>query len=330
VNEEIQMKPRFFLELIKDEMEAVEEEIHLQVDSSIEKISTMGRYIIQSGGKRFRPGLLLLTAKIFGKIDRRFIRFASLIELLHTATLVHDDIIDGSDFRRGRKSANSCWGNDISVLMGDFFYIKSIALSMETRNFRVLDILTAITMKMIEGEMIQLEKSRDMAISEDQYFDIIKRKTAYLFSACCQLPAIMQNAAPEQENALKEFGLNIGMAFQLMDDMLDLDSKQKIIGKPVGSDLKEGKLTLPVIYLLERGTPAHREKIKTVLTERRFDNVSREEIYQDLLAYNIIEDTRKIAMSHAQKGAAYLDIFPDSEIKRAMQSIPQFFVNRRF
>jgi octaprenyl-diphosphate synthase len=140
----------------------------------------------------------------------------------------------------------------------------------------------------------------------------------------------MQDATADQEKALEAFGLNIGMAFQLMDDMLDLDSKQKIIGKPVGSDLKEGKLTLPVIYLLERGTPDQAEKIKTVLTERSFDHVSREEIYNDLVAYNIIEDTRKIAMSHARKGVAYLDVFPDSEIKRALESIPQFFVNRRF
>jgi octaprenyl-diphosphate synthase len=330
VDKETQLKPGLFLELIKDEMEAVEKEIHRQVDSSIEKISTMGRYIIQSGGKRFRPGLLLLTTKLLGKVDDRFIRFASLIELLHTATLVHDDIIDGSDFRRGRQSANSCWGDDISVLMGDFLYIKSIALTLEARNFRVLEILTGITMKMIEGEMIQIEMSRDMAMSEEQYFDIIRRKTAYLFSACCLLPAIMQEATPEQENALEQFGLNIGMAFQLMDDMLDLDSKRKIIGKPVGSDLKEGKLTLPVIYLLERGTAEQINKIKTVLTERSFKNVSREEIYNDLVSYNIIEDTRKIAMAHAEKGVSYLGIFPDSEIKRAMESIPQFFVNRRF
>jgi octaprenyl-diphosphate synthase len=258
------------------------------------------------------------------------ITFASLIELLHTASLVHDDIIDGSDFRRGRKSANSCWGNDISVLMGDYFYIKSLALSLEAKNFRIMDILTNVTIKMIEGEMIQIESSRKMDISEDHYFDIIKRKTAYLFSACCVLPAILQGAAPEQEEALEEFGLNVGIAFQLMDDMLDLDSKQKIIGKPVGSDLKEGKLTLPVIYLLERGTPEQAEKIRTVLTERNFDKVSREEIYSDLIEYNIIEDTRAIAMSYAEKAASYLDIFPVSPIKTAMQSIPQLFVNRRF
>lgn len=321
---------KYFLDLIKDEMAEVEKEINLQVNSSIKKISTIGQYIIDSGGKRFRPGLLLLSAKLFGKVNQQLITFASLIELLHTASLVHDDIIDGSDFRRGRKSANSCWGNDISVLMGDYFYIKSLALSLEAGNFRIMNILTNVTIKMIEGEMIQIESSRDMDISEAHYFDIIKRKTAYLFSACCIIPAILQGATPKQEEALEKFGLNVGIAFQLMDDMLDLDSKQKIIGKPVGSDLKEGKLTLPVIYLLERGTPGHAEKIKTVLTERNFNKVSREEIYNDLIEYKIIEATRAIATSYAEKAASYLDIFPDSRVKKAMQSIPQLFVNRSF
>src|SRR5262249_48668243 len=237
-------------DLIRSELEEVEDEFERQARSNIQVIAHIGRYLRQAGGKRVRPALVLLSAKVFGECDYAVIRMATVIELLHTATLVHDDIIDGSELRRGRQAVSTQWGNDTAVLMGDWLYMSAYETALQQRDLEILDTLTEATRKMTEGELIQLTLVGNTRITEEQHLEIVTRKTGYLFSASCRVGAIMRGASAEQRQALADYGLNLGIAFQLVDDLLDFTSNVEKLGKPVLSDLREGKVTLPLIRLL--------------------------------------------------------------------------------
>src|SRR5881275_1170832 len=239
-------------EPIREDLEAVEQEFVRHIQSRVALIPEMGRYIQKSGGKRVRPAVLLMASRLSGYTGDRAVLYASVVEFIHTATLVHDDIIDGADLRRGRLAVHSRWGNDITVLLGDYLYIKSMAMALTQDSLEIIRLLCDVTLRMIEGELYQLTKNGDADISEDEHFEIIRRKTAYLFGGCAQIGGMLGGVNPERENALREYGFNLGIAFQLVDDLLDFTGDTVAVGKPIGSDLREGKVTLPLIHLLRQ------------------------------------------------------------------------------
>src|SRR6185437_11015274 len=268
-------------DLLRDDLAAIEREFAVHSASDVAVITDIAQYLIAGGGKRIRPLLLLLSAKALGCTSHSRIRLGAVVEMLHTATLVHDDIIDEADTRRGRPSSNTTWGNSKCVLAGDWLYMQAFSAALEERNFRVLDLLISLTQQMVEGELLQIEKLGRL-INEEEYFDLIFRKTACLFSVSMQLGAATTHAMPEVESQLGEYGRNLGLAFQIVDDVLDLTASEEVLGKPAASDLREGKATLAVIHALERGTGADREAIRTVLSDRSFGAISRDQILEIL------------------------------------------------
>ena len=241
-------------EPIREDLEQVEREFVRHLESQVALIPTIGYYIQQGGGKRIRPAVLLMAARMSGYTGEHAPLFASVIEFIHTATLVHDDIIDESDLRRGRQAVHSRWGNDVTVLLGDFLYIKSMSMALSRDSLDFIRLLCEVTLRMIEGELYQLTKNGVVDLSEDEHFEIIRRKTAYLFAGSARIGGMLgPGTNTEQEDALWDYGLNIGMAFQLVDDLLDFTGEEDALGKPVGGDLREGKMTLPVIHLLAIG-----------------------------------------------------------------------------
>ena len=314
-------------DLLRDDLASIEQEFARQSDSKVEVITDIARYLISGGGKRIRPLLLLLSAKSLGCTTHSRIRLGAVVEMLHTATLVHDDIIDEADTRRGRPSSNTTWGNSKCVLAGDWLYMQAFSSALEERNFRVLDLLISLTQRMVEGELLQIEKLGRL-INEEEYFDLIFRKTACLFSVSMQLGAATTHATPEIESQLGEYGRNLGLAFQIVDDVLDLTASEEVLGKPAASDLREGKATLAVIHALERGTGADREAIRTVLSERSFGVISREQILEILNRHGSLSDAMDTAYAYAEAARLSITDLPDSDAKRALLWVPGFVTSR--
>ncbi len=309
-------------------MAQVDEEIKRQSNSGVQLIDRIGQYICNSGGKRVRPAILLLGSQMCGYDGPIGPRLGAVIELLHSATLLHDDIIDNASVRRGRASVNAEWGNEITVLMGDWLYMTSFSLALGERHFKVLDVLIEATRKMIEGELIQLTYNGNLDITEEQHLEISIRKTAFLFSACSQLGGILGSAGDEKEELLRLYGLNVGLAFQLVDDVLDFTSDESTLGKPVGSDLKEGKLTLPLIYLMRDGEPRHRNLVRDALRDGSLASSARDEIIQLVRNYHTADRVLEKAHDYARKARACLDDFPSCEAREALMSIPDYIVER--
>ena len=255
-------------EPVREDLLAVEREFAEQVQSQIHIIPEIGNYLQKSGGKRVRPAVLLMAARLSGYSGPRAITNAAVVEFIHTATLVHDDIIDDADVRRGRKSAHAQWGNDVTVLAGDFLYIKSMAMALTQDTLDVVRLLCDVTLRMIEGELYQLTKNGVVDLTENEHFDIIHRKTAYLFGGCAQIGGILGDVGAEKEQALREYGFGLGTMFQLVDDLLDFTGAAEVIGKPVGGDLREGKITLPIIHLLEHGGAEASDLIRNAVRDR--------------------------------------------------------------
>ena len=322
------MTPQEIYQLIAPELLLVEDELRGYTRSEIGTISEISKYLLNAGGKRIRPALLLLTAKMLGDVSPMAIRLATVVEFIHNATLVHDDIIDAADTRRGRPSANSHWGNSMTVLAGDWLYMQSFAVALAEKNFEVLNTLIDITQKMVEGELLQLTLLGKSAITEQQLLDIVERKTAYLFSGCTKLPAIAAGMNHGSAERLAEAGKCLGMAFQLVDDLLDLTSTADVLGKPVASDLKEGKMTLPVFFALSRGNPEDTKKVQQVLDEREFRSVDRAEILRLVQQSDGLNRTRTLATNYATRAIQLLGEFPPSIYRDAMIRIPEFILTR--
>jgi octaprenyl-diphosphate synthase len=314
-------------DLLRDDLLAIEREFGDDTVAGVEAITEIGEYLRGGGGKRIRPALLLFSAKLFDYQGRGAIRLGAVVEIIHTATLVHDDIIDEAQTRRGRPAANTQWGNSKCVLAGDWLYMQAFKIAVRERNFRILDTLIDLTQQMVEGELLQMEKLGKL-ISLDEHFDLIFRKTACLFSVCMRLGAILGGATPEQEEKLAQYGRDLGMAFQIVDDVLDLTASEDVLGKPVASDLREGKVTMAVIHALERCTPAEREAIATVMRERAFDGVTHGEILDILTRYGSLDAARKRATQYATAARNAICTFPDNESKRALLWAPEFVVAR--
>ena len=320
--------PQEIYQLVGPELALVEEELRGYTRSDIAPITEIGEYLLNAGGKRIRPTLLLLTAKMLGPVSPMAIRLGAVIEFIHNATLVHDDIIDAADTRRGLPSANSHWGNSMTVLAGDWLYMQSFAMALSEKNLDVLNTLIGITQKMVEGELLQLTLLGKSQVTQKQLLDIVERKTAYLFSGCTKLPAIAAGMDLVAADRLAEIGKSLGMAFQLIDDLLDLTSTSDVLGKPVGSDLKEGKMTLPVWYALAQGRPEDTVKVQKVLDERDFRSVDRVEILRFVERSDGLDRTRKLAKEYACRAIQLLEEFPPSIYRDAIVGIPEFILNR--
>jgi octaprenyl-diphosphate synthase len=314
-------------DLLRDDLVAIEDEFGRDTVSGVQAITEIGEYLRGGGGKRIRPALLLLAAKLFDYQGGGAVRLGAVVEIIHTATLVHDDIIDEAKTRRGRPAANTQWGNSKCVLAGDWLYMQAFKIAVQERNFRILDALIELTQQMVEGELLQIEKLGKL-ITLDEHFDLIFRKTACLFSVCMRLGAILGGATAEQENTLAQYGHDLGMAFQIVDDVLDLTASEDVLGKPVASDLREGKVTMAVIHAIERCTPQERIKIETILRERAFNNVTHAQILEILERYGSLEAASTRAAHYADSACKSICTFPDSEIKRALLWAPEFVVAR--
>jgi octaprenyl-diphosphate synthase len=318
---------REIFDLLRDDLFAIEREFQRDAISDVGVITEIGEYLREGGGKRIRPALLLLASKLFGYTGKSAVRLGAVVEIIHTATLVHDDIIDEAQTRRGRPAANTRWGNSKCVLAGDWLYMQAFKIALEERNFRVLDLLIGLTQQMVEGELLQMEKL-GKSISEAEHLNLIFRKTACLFSVSMRLGALVGGASEEQEQALGDYGRSLGMAFQIIDDVLDLTASEDVLGKPVASDLREGKATMAVIHALERCTPEERMIVETVLQKRTFDEIEPADVVAILSRYNSIDYAVAAAGRHAAAARHALSGFPDSEIRRALLWIPDFVLER--
>jgi octaprenyl-diphosphate synthase len=319
-------------DLLKDDLAAIELEFAHQAGSPVSVVTDIANYLIAGGGKRIRPLLLLLSAKALDSDSDARIRLGAVVEMLHTATLVHDDIIDEASTRRGRPSSNTTWGNAKCVLAGDWLYMQAFQTALAERNFRILDLLISLTQQMVEGELLQMEKLGHL-INEEEYFDLIYRKTACLFKVSMQLGAVIANPALRDgerpfEDTLGEYGRNLGLAFQIVDDVLDLTANDDVLGKPAASDLREGKATLAVIHALERGTGADREAIRTVLADRSFVRVAHADILEILQRHGSLAYAMDTACAYAEAARQSISDLPETEYKRALLWVPGFVTSR--
>ncbi len=327
--EEAGLSAQRIFSLITSELQHVEKEFERQARSNVQVIAYIGDYLRASGGKRVRPALTILSNYASGGDGSRYnsIRMATVMEFLHTATLVHDDIIDEASTRRNRPTVNVLYGNDTAVLMGDWFYMSAFETSLAERSLPILDILTAVTRKMTEGELLQLTLLGETDVSEEQYLDVLQRKTAYLFSACCEVGAILASASERQQLALRDYGMYLGTAFQLIDDLLDFTATEDNLGKAAGVDLLGGKITLPLIYLLEED-PSARDIVKTIMRDGSYASLPRLELLSMVESTGALEQARAQANFFAAKARDCLDILPDSEYCDALRAIPTYVLER--
>jgi octaprenyl-diphosphate synthase len=315
-------------EPIRADLELVDREFGRQVESQVELIPTIGRYIQSSGGKRVRPAVLLMASRLSGYTGDRAVMFAAAIEFIHTATLVHDDIIDESELRRGRLAVHARWGNDVTVLLGDYLYIKSMALALTHDTLDIVRVLCDVTLKMIEGEIFQLTKNGDAAITEDEHFDIIRRKTAFLFGGSAQIGGMLGGMTKEREQALQQYGFNLGIAFQVVDDLLDFTGDLEALGKPVGADLLEGKMTLPLIHLLQQ--PGHNggDIVREIIASRTATKEQWNTLLALLAEHRSIDYASRRAVEFAERAKKQLSVFPPSSEREALLALPDYVLSR--
>ena len=316
-------------EPIRADLEKVDQEFVRHVQSKVDLIPKIGTYIQTSGGKRVRPAVLLMASRLCGYEGDRAILYAAVVEFIHTATLVHDDIIDDSDLRRGRLAVHSRWGNDITVLLGDYLYIKSMALALTHDTLDIVRLLCDVTLRMIEGELYQLTKNGDAAISEEEHFDIIRRKTAYLFGGCAEIGGMLGKVGPEKEAALREYGFNLGVTFQLVDDLLDFTGDARAVGKPVGGDLREGKVTLPLIHMLQQSPDGDAaEIVREVIASRTVTPEQWSELQRQLKEHASIDYAQRRAVEFAERAKKPLYAFPPSSERDALLALPDYVLSR--
>lgn len=329
-------------DLIRDDLALVEQEIAAQNSAAIEPVNEISSYLREGGGKRLRPALLLLAAGASGYRGPGAIRLGAVVEMIHSATLVHDDVIDGAQTRRGRPSTNARWGNHMSVLAGDWLYMQSFEMALRERNFAILDILINLTQNMVEGELLQLTRLGRIDLTEADATELAYRKTACLFSGCARLGAVLSRQPKHVEEALAEYGRNAGLAFQLVDDLLDFTASPEQLGKPVLSDLKEGKVTLPLIFALQNsaGSPAAegegnghspsecRRLIAKVLEERDFVSVRPEQITRLVQETGAQVRAANLARDYVSRAKACLEVLPDTDYRRALLAVPDFILER--
>jgi octaprenyl-diphosphate synthase len=315
-------------EPIRDDLRAVEREFARHVQSQVDVIPTIGNYVKDSGGKRIRPAVLLMAARMAGYTGDRAVLYASVIEFIHTATLVHDDIIDESELRRGREAAHTRWGNHVTVLFGDFLYLKSMSLALSQDNLEIIRLLCDVTLRIVEGEIYQLTKNGIVDLSEEEHFDIVRRKTALLFAGSARIGGMLGPTTREQQDALWDYGVNIGMAFQIVDDLLDFTGDQEALGKPVGGDVREGKMTLPLIHLYARGDARAQALIRKVIDARTVTLDEWRDIRALLLQSRSIDYAQRAALEFVGRAKEALYAFPPSDAREALMYLPDYVISR--
>jgi len=314
-------------DLLHDDLAAIEREFGRDTVSDVRAITEIGEYLRAGGGKRLRPALLLLSSKLMNYSGHGAIKLGAVVEIIHTATLVHDDIIDEAQTRRGRPAANTQWGNSKCVLAGDWLYMQAFKIAVQERNFQILDTLIELTQAMVEGELLQIERL-GRAISMDEHFELIYRKTACLFSVCMKLGGILARASDADQKRLADYGHNLGMAFQIVDDVLDLTASEDVLGKPVASDLREGKATMAVLHALQHCAPAERGAIQSVLSNGGFNGITPADIVAILKRHGSIDAAYARAVEFSNQAREAICTFPDSHIKRVLLWVPEFVVER--
>jgi octaprenyl-diphosphate synthase len=315
-------------EPIRADLEKVDREFGRHVESQVELIPTIGKYIQTSGGKRIRPAVLLMAARLSGYQGDRAVLYAAVVEFIHTATLVHDDIIDDSDLRRGRLAVHSRWGNDITVLLGDYLYIKSMAMALTHDTLDIVRLLCDVTLRMIEGELYQLTKNGDADITEDEHFDIIRRKTAFLFGGCGEIGGLLGKVTPEQQAALRDYGFNLGVTFQIVDDLLDFTGDAAALGKPIGADLREGKMTLPLIHLLRQDEEVGERIVRDIIASRTASEEQWDQLLRILAEHRSIDYAYRRAVDYAERAKKPLYAFPPSSERDALLALPDYVLSR--
>ncbi|MGV8073669.1 MAG: polyprenyl synthetase family protein [Syntrophobacteraceae bacterium] len=294
---------------IRPDLERIEEEIDRHLTSSIPLISVVGRYIMGSGGKRLRPLLMILSSRLCGYNGQLDVPLSVVFEFLHSSSLLHDDVVDHAEVRRSRPAANTMWGNPAAVLVGDFLYSKSILMTVGYENVRILEVLSRATTRMAEGEVLQLIHSDNLEVDENEYLEVIDRKTAVLIGAACQIGAIFGGGNSMQEQSLSTYGHSLGIAFQLIDDTLDYMGDVKELGKPVGNDIREGKATLPLIFALRNGRPADKKRLRDIFSSEHILVEDFNEVREAVIRAGGIEYTQQLAMRHVQTAKEALDVF---------------------
>jgi octaprenyl-diphosphate synthase len=322
------LSAREAFDLVQSDLLEVEREISVESIASLDAITTINQYLQAGGGKRLRPALLLLCNRLVGPPTECARRLAAVVEMIHTATLVHDDVIDVAKTRRGRPSTNVVWGNHVSVLAGDWLYMQAFQVALRERNFHILDLLISLTQMMVEGELLQLERLHRVDITEADYMELVDRKTASLFSACACLGAVAGGIDETVESKLGDFAWNLGMAFQLVDDILDFTSSEKILGKPSGNDLREGKVTLPVIYALETASAEERKSVEAVIADGNYEQAPFMRILQMLESKGSIARAYQRAHSFTEKARQIINTFPDSPAQRSLSAIVDLVTER--
>jgi len=314
--------------LLKDDMLAVESQFRKNLASDVQLISQVGNYVLSSGGKRFRPMLLLLCSRLCRYQGDKHTELAAVIEFIHTSTLLHDDVVDSATLRRGSRSANSVWGNQASVLVGDFLFAKSFSVMVGSGSLKILQILSDTTTQLAEGEILQLINTCDLEVDEPRYLQVVRDKTAILIAAACQVGGVLGGVAEAEELALREFGLEIGTAFQLMDDALDYVADQEDFGKEKGHDLFEGKMTLPLIHAYSKSSPAERQEISRIIAAEELVPKDLDYICQLIDEKDGIDYTRSRAMERISRAKEQLSLFPDCEARRALFTLADYVVSR--
>jgi len=319
---------REIVSLVEDDLARVEAVFEEQARSDVGLVSEIGRYIREGGGKRVRPALLLLASRLCGSRGNRAVVLAATVEFIHTATLLHDDIIDEATTRRGRRSVNNRWGNDVTVLLGDFLYTKSMAMALSQDNLPILRLLSDVTLRMIEGEILEIERDGNMRVTQEDHLDLICRKTADLFAASTRIGALLGDVDEGRLEALTSYGRNLGICFQMVDDLLDFTAEEETLGKPVANDLREGKVTLPMIFLLRRAVDGDAEKVRMVLEDRGFGRVSRDEIVRLARERGALDEARALAEQYADAARGDLMVFEPSPYRDALEALPGFILAR--
>ena len=316
------------LALTQKDRHAVDQEIQQRLSSDVALINQMGNHIINSGGKRLRPLIVLLASRACGYDGSDHIRLAAIVEFIHTATLLHDDVVDSSQLRRGQSTANAVWGNEASVLVGDFLYSRAFEMMVSLRHMRVMDILSKATNTIAEGEVMQLLNCHDPDISEQQYLHVIRSKTAKLFEAAAQLGAVIGQQASDIELALVTYGMHLGTAFQLIDDVLDYRADQATLGKNIGDDLAEGKPTLPLIHAMRAGSAQQADLVRTAIEHGGLDQIAA--VIAAIESTGSITYTAHQAEAEAGLAKAALDALPDTPYKHALLALAHFSVHRNY
>jgi octaprenyl-diphosphate synthase len=315
-------------EPIRDDLRAVEREFARHVQSQISVIPAIGNYVKDGGGKRIRPAVLLMAARMAGYSGERAVLYASVLEFIHTATLVHDDIIDEAELRRGRDAAHTRWGNHLAVLFGDFLYLKSMSLSLTQDNLEIIRLLCDVTLRIVEGEIYQLTKKGAVDLSEEEHLDIVRRKTAYLFAGCARIGGMLAPITNDQQQALWDYGLHVGMAFQIVDDLLDFTGEETVLGKPVGGDLREGKLTLPVIHLLACGNGRADALVRQIVHDKEVTRENWRELRSLLAQTRSIDYAQSTAVEFVERAKRALRAFPPGPSRDALSFLPDYVLSR--